>query len=111
MTALHSISLPRHKHRRRDRKLKERLLDIEADSAAGRLPVPQERWILLYGGLGEVDDDRAASPSSADNDKSSVRERLPTELFDQMVSGTGSVGTWRLAAEGGSRYVCRCECV
>lgn len=39
-----------------------------------------------------ADDERAPSPSSADNDKGSVHERSPAELFDQMVTGTGSVG-------------------
>ncbi|KJA16870.1 hypothetical protein HYPSUDRAFT_46906 [Hypholoma sublateritium FD-334 SS-4] len=69
-----------------------KVVALYPDSVAGRLSVPRERWIPLYGGPGVADDERAPSPSSVDNDKGSAPERSPAELFDQMVTGTGSVG-------------------
>ncbi|KAF8969138.1 vacuolar sorting protein 39 domain 1-domain-containing protein [Flammula alnicola] len=77
-----------------------KVVALYPEAVAGRLSVPHERWIPLYGGPAPIatEDDRASTMSSheseKDKDKASIHahERSPTELFDNMASGTGSVG-------------------
>ncbi|KAJ3504846.1 hypothetical protein NLJ89_g7728 [Agrocybe chaxingu] len=85
-----------------------KVVALYPESVAGRLSVPQDRWIPLYGGPAPVapattkavanDDDHSISDhshDSGDKDKSSIHtghERAATELLDNIASGTGSVG-------------------
>ncbi|KAF9472733.1 hypothetical protein BDN70DRAFT_886627 [Pholiota conissans] len=68
-----------------------KVVALYPESVAGRLSVPQESWIPLYGGPAHIEDDRASSKSSShDHDRVSVHERT-TEVLDS-ITGTGSVG-------------------
>lgn len=75
-----------------------KVVALYPEAVSGRLFVPQERWIPLYGGPVPVDDDHAASESSHDSGSKPaghVHERTATEIFDTLApggSGSGSVG-------------------
>lgn len=71
-----------------------KVVALYPENIAGRLSVPQERWIPLYGGPEPpTEDDHTSSEGSADADKEkAVAERQATDLLDALGSGTGSVG-------------------
>ncbi|KIM35275.1 hypothetical protein M413DRAFT_449849 [Hebeloma cylindrosporum] len=62
-----------------------KVVALYPEAVSGRLFVPQEKWIPLYGGPVPVDADQTSSESS--------HERTATDIFDALVSGSsGSVG-------------------
>ncbi|KAF8183420.1 hypothetical protein BJ912DRAFT_906001 [Pholiota molesta] len=77
-----------------------KVVALYPEPVAGRLSVPQEAWIPLYGGPAPIvnsEDDRASTKSSQEHGKDNAsthgsQERSPAEIFDSMVTGTGSVG-------------------
>jgi len=73
-----------------------KVVALYPEAVSGRLFVPQEKWIPLYGGPVPVDDDNAASESSHESGSKPaghVHERTATEIFDTLASGgSGSVG-------------------
>ncbi|KAH9481762.1 Vacuolar morphogenesis protein 6 [Psilocybe cubensis] len=78
-----------------------KVVALYPESVAGRLSVPQEGWIPLYGGPSAstrtdttADAERAPSEGSHD-DNASVNighEKTATEIFDSIVPAGGSVG-------------------
>jgi hypothetical protein len=58
------------------------------ESVAGRLSVPQEGWIPLYGG--PSDEDHPLSEGIQESDKAVSSQEKP--VIDNLASGTGSVG-------------------
>ncbi|PPR05963.1 hypothetical protein CVT24_004627 [Panaeolus cyanescens] len=70
-----------------------KVVALYPESVAGRLSVPRERWIPLYGGP-EPEEERAPSSDNASEEgKSSSHEKSATEIFDSIVtSTTGSIG-------------------
>ncbi|KAF8183418.1 hypothetical protein BJ912DRAFT_1144866 [Pholiota molesta] len=75
-----------------------KVVALYPEPVAGRLSVPQEAWIPLYGGSAPIvnsEDDRASTKSSQEHGKDNAsthgsQERSPAEIFDSMVTGTGS---------------------
>jgi hypothetical protein len=61
---------------------------LYSESVAGRLSVPQERWIALYGGPSEKD--HALSEAIQESDKAILSQEKP--VIDNLASGTGSIG-------------------
>ena len=71
-----------------------KVVALYPEAVSGRLFVPQERWIPLYGGPVPADDESTASDSTHENGNrpaSHVHERTATEIFDSLGS-SGSVG-------------------
>ncbi|PPQ95740.1 hypothetical protein CVT26_015866, partial [Gymnopilus dilepis] len=73
-----------------------KVVALYPESVAGRLAVPQEGWIPLYGGPtpATTDDEHAASDSVHESDKegNASHEKTATEIFDSLVPSGGSVG-------------------
>lgn len=73
-----------------------KVVALYPESVAGRLSVPREGWIPLYGGPTDMENDHTSSNSTHDNNDKGpaqgVQEKSPAELLDQMGTGTGSVG-------------------
>ncbi|KAF9560733.1 hypothetical protein CPC08DRAFT_636245 [Agrocybe pediades] len=82
-----------------------KVVALYPESIAGRLSVPQDGWIPLYGGPAPVEKERNPSETSSsqdadkdkekDKDTASIRsghERTMTEMFDSIVPSGGSVG-------------------
>lgn len=76
------------------------MIALYPESVAGRLSVPQDKWIPLYGGPvtneGEATQHSEVEGShESDKDAVSVHtghERTATEIFDSIVPSGGSVG-------------------
>lgn len=64
------------------------MVALYPESVAGRLSVPQEGWISLYGGPSE--EDHAIPEGLQESDKAISSQEKP--IIDNLVSGTGSVG-------------------
>lgn len=64
------------------------MVALYPESVAGRLSVPQEGWIPLYGGPSE--EDHAPSEGLQESDKAVSSQEKP--INDNLASGTGSVG-------------------
>ena len=64
------------------------MVALYPESVAGRLSVPQEGWIPLYGGPSE--EDHALSEGLQDSHKVISSQEKP--IIDNLASGTGSVG-------------------
>ncbi|KDR78810.1 hypothetical protein GALMADRAFT_244386 [Galerina marginata CBS 339.88] len=74
-----------------------KVVALYPESVAGRLAVPQDGWIPLYGGPMPAEEDTASSESSHESEKDnfpihSRHERTMTEVFDSIVPSGGSVG-------------------
>jgi hypothetical protein len=64
-----------------------KVVALYPESVSGRLSVPQEGWIPLYGGPSE--EDHALSEGLQESDKDISSQEKP---IDNLASGTGSVG-------------------
>ena len=64
------------------------MVALYPESVAGRLSVPQEGWIPLYGGPSE--EDHALSEGLQESDNAISNHEKPA--VDNLASGTGSVG-------------------
>lgn len=81
-----------------------KVVALYPEVVAGRLSVPQEGWISLYGGPSaksntgaDDNDDHAPSEGSHESEKDNAsvhtgHERTAVEIFDSMVPAGGSVG-------------------
>ena len=63
------------------------MVALYPESVAGRLSVPQEGWIPLYGGPSE--EDHAPSEGLQESEKAISSQENP--IIDNLASGTGSV--------------------
>lgn len=64
------------------------MVALYPESVSGRLSVPQEGWIPLYGGTSE--EGHALSEGLQESDKDISSQEKP--IIDNLASGTGSVG-------------------
>jgi Vam6/Vps39-like protein vacuolar protein sorting-associated protein 39 len=70
-----------------------KVVALYPESVAGRLSVPQEGWIPLYGGPSPVEEDHSSSEASQENDKARSSQEKPTiDPPNSLTSGTGSIG-------------------
>ena len=69
-----------------------KVVALYPESVAGRLAVPQEGWIPLYGGPSPVGEDHTSSDGSQEGEKVTSSQGGPTADLDNLGSGTGSVG-------------------
>lgn len=86
-----------------------KVVALYSEPVSGRLGIPPDAWITLYGGPAPVDEDPPPSPRAdsdrehetgeLDKDKDTVKEIIPskaagstTALLDAIASSTGSVG-------------------
>lgn len=71
------------------------MVALYPESVAGRLSVPQENWISLYGGpssqMSNDDSSSVASKDDCEKDKGTIQGKSAAELLDNMASGTGSI--------------------
>ena len=73
-----------------------KVVALYPESVAGRLSVPREGWIPLYGGPSE--EDHALSEGLQESDKDISSQEKP--VIDNLASGTGSVGRLRKTGLG-----------
>jgi len=74
-----------------------KVVALYPESVAGRLSVPQDGWIALYGGPVSAEEEPLPSEGLHDNDTDnaslmSSHERTATELFDSIIPSGGSIG-------------------
>jgi hypothetical protein len=69
-----------------------KVVALYPESVAGRLSVPQEGWIPLYGGPSPAKEDHASSEGLQDSDKAISTQEKPITDLDNLASGTGSIG-------------------
>ncbi|KAF8813359.1 hypothetical protein BYT27DRAFT_7180846 [Phlegmacium glaucopus] len=69
-----------------------KVVALYSESVAGRLSVPQEGWIPLYGGPSLVEEDNPSPEGSQENDKAASNQEKPTADLENLVSATGSIG-------------------
>ena len=74
------------------------------ESVAGRLSVPQEGWIPLYGGPSPVEDDQVSSEDQQENDKTFSSQEKPIIDSENLPSGTGLIGS-RLRKTGLGMFI------
>ena len=74
------------------------MVALYPESVAGRLSVPQEGWIPLYGGPSPVEEDHVSAENSQESDKVAASQEKITASQEKpaadldLPSGTGSVG-------------------
>ena len=71
-----------------------KVVALYPDAVAGRLSVPQDGWIPLYGGPAPLDPDDSQDSIKVDEIEKEKpgHEKAATDLLDTITSGTGCIG-------------------
>ena len=69
-----------------------KVVALYPESVAGRLSVPQEGWIPLYGGPSQGEEDHIPSEGPQESDKAISSQEKPITDLDNLAPGTGSIG-------------------